>query len=335
MVNQVAREHKGPAVQRPEDTSNKVLNASEALRNMTSRKERVTPEPIPALTDTLGIFGKLPAEVRNNIFFKAMEVDERPIHMKACGCVPSHLLWQVGKCDKDHAKYPVGTGRFNLLYVSKPIRQEAMQVMYTLCKLHIVVDNNIPKYLCGTRSKKHNLPPMWNSIAQFHEIHIEVSPIHIKAGHPVRYTDRVLNILQNFQKHHLASEVPIKDLARRTRIINFGNLFHSTLPFNFDNPTVRIPVVLAGWITFQSQNPREPGFHQLQIEARDNLHRIVQLIRELPHRDGWKILVNTHVDGVSNANRPGGKREFEEFKSYCEEHGVELAHTDGPKSTQS
>jgi hypothetical protein len=95
-----------------------------------------------------GALEVLPMEIRQEIYAYAFDVD-RAVTVKRC-CLPGKTQRERDNCPK-HGNKSTG-GRFNVLQVSKAMRNEAMFVVYCKGSLFLDTGNAIAPYLDGWRS---------------------------------------------------------------------------------------------------------------------------------------------------------------------------------------
>jgi hypothetical protein len=96
-----------------------------------------------------GALEVIPMEIRQEIYASAFDID-RAVTVKHC-CLPGKTQRERDGCPK-HGNGSKSGGRFNVLQVSKAIRDEAMFVVYGKGSLSLDTQNAIAPYLDGWRS---------------------------------------------------------------------------------------------------------------------------------------------------------------------------------------
>jgi hypothetical protein len=308
-------------VKHSDDGTDHTLDADESTSAMPSTAVSADPIVQQPPKNNLGDFGRFAVEVRRSIYEYAIDI-QRPVTFKAC-CTLRHTIKQKKACPKHGAHYQSNSGRFNLLFVCKGIRQEAMEVMYKECELNITTEDFMTVYLKDTRSLNARTPTMWLAIFQFKWITIQVPPEQIYCSNPARFTDRLHNIAMLLCKHTTSEHANQRD---RSRIIHLGALFSHAIPFNvatqgtsdwFGDDRDHF-----GWQSkYQSHN-----YLELAKETAHNLKRLVDFIGISNDVDAWVIFVNKYVDKRDIY----GLLALDIFIDQCDHNGVYLFHTDLP-----
>lgn len=280
-------------------------------------------------TDKLGDLDVLPIEVREHIYALALDIG-RPVTIKNC-CTPGKTPREVSRCSKHGSRVKANTGRFNMLYVCKGMRQEAMQVLFTKGSMLLHPDpfmegylkdcprSNSPRRIDNFMQRDVQVAAMWNTISQFRSIKIEVSTMRVNIGHPTQFAERILAITSLLCNE----ETDPVEMAKQSRTLNIGGIFVHKMPFNMREAEFTSYDLVFDWL-FTDYPEGSPDINSLAAEVMHRLHRMVAGIGKHSHHASWTILVNKKL----RDNEEGGQQALEQFEHACDYHGVALVHAE-------
>ncbi|KAF1849739.1 uncharacterized protein K460DRAFT_381670 [Cucurbitaria berberidis CBS 394.84] len=317
------------------------FTAEESLRTTRKGEEADTPastldpmSPMPWVVGEggFGTMSTLPKEIRQEIYGYAFDID-CPVTIKQC-CGPDTTKRERQTCRKHGIATKMGAGRFNILQVSKAIREEASWVVFEQGSLHLEVARAVAPYLNGYRSQslrhmpifvQHNArkTAMWTAAAQFRLIEISVPENELNFGNPLVYTDHLLGIVALLCKtweHRLL--VPSAATAKSVHV-NLGSVFHQMLPFNMESQAAEGYGDLLDWL-FVHSPCAEPDFDKLALKTAHDLRRLVFFVGKHDGNAKWKFTAKTQLKEKDK----GGARELRAFQFGCANSGVMFEHMD-------
>lgn len=232
------------------------------------------------------------------------------------------------QCPKHGRDVKADAGRFNILQISKAMREEAMWVVFGKGSLLLNTEEYMSKYLCGWRSKSlrgissfmqpssHN-NPIWNTVNQFRTIKIKISEEQLRYGNPYIFIDLLVCMVSLLCRGQEGLTVP------RSVEVNMGSFFHQMLPFNEHSQLWDRYGEYFDWLCVHSDT-HQPDHDKLAEGVAHNLQRLTAIIGKHSGRDHWKIFVKT---GIAEEDE-GGARALQNFYVGCVQHGMEFNHLD-------
>lgn len=309
------------------------------------RKRYEYPEPLSPISELSGPiswvvgaggFGTLqvlPKEVRQAIYGYAFEID-RPVTVKEC-CGPETTRRERAVCRKHGIGSELGAGHFNVVQISKSIREEAAWVIFSYGSLNIDASRSINTYLDGRRlttlrrlgDSKLNKEKtaLWAAAARFRFVNIHVPGDVLRYGHPTTTTDRLLQIVCWLCKRweDQCKACGAEPSAKSFVTIELGSIFHEVLPFNI----VWLPAMyddwLCEWETDHYPGEEEPDYQQIAAESAHNLQRLASMIGMHQDYAQWRVLANTELEEKDE----GGANSLHNFQVNCARNGVDFEHS--------
>lgn len=255
--------------------------------------------PYHAKEPGLGSLEKLPPELRRDILEIVLEIDQ-PIGTRMCcgilgskqGCCLFHQ--QLNSIDRAHQ---TDRTRFAPLIISRPLRHEALWVLYNRIKLYADVST-----LMLINKKRASIPyelknsNMWRSISQFRHVELVV-PAPKNSAYCREHTEYLLTILCQFLEHWEKQDKPGTPDPAREMTIHLGGLFNAPTRTRWD-----------------------PSFTLLDDPYLDNLEQAVELIVV----KDWNVKFTfTAVSEISD-NREHGKKSFNAFTKLLGNVGIDF-----------
>jgi hypothetical protein len=253
---------------------------------------------------------------------------DRPVVLKRC-CAPGKTKRERDNCPKHGKGTKSHAGRFNMLQISKAMRQEAMFVVYGKGALSLDTTNSVAPYVDGWRStsmrgiinlvqRDANKSAIWNTASQFRSVRIDVTEDQVQHGDPGVFTDRLLGIATMLCRQQDQGQAAMKSVH-----VNLGNLFHQMLPFNMASQAARRYGELLDWMCVHSPHD-EPDFDKLASEAAHNLQRLLSIVGKHAGDTEWKVFVKTQIAEKDE----GGANALRSFQVACAKNGVVFEHLD-------
>ncbi|KAH9881583.1 hypothetical protein IAQ61_000309 [Plenodomus lingam] len=288
----------------------------------------------PAWTVGQGGFGTmdiLPQEVRQMIFGLAFGSQrDNPVTVRTC-CGPDTTEQIRDACRKHGIVAKRDAGRFNMLRVSKAMREEASWVVYYNTALLLDMNETMVPYMSRSHSSRslriagnslrtnERKSAFWLNAARFRCVHLRVPEDTAKWGVPVKFTRYLLQASMMFCK--LWADVPSGNSGRTVRFvrIHLGSMFGEMLPYNMESQAAARYGELLDWLCTHSPTA-EPDFDALASECTHNLHCMLDLAGKHQARYKWDVTVQTHLDRKDE----DGLDELRRFQNRCEKNGVAI-----------
>jgi hypothetical protein len=266
-------------------------------------------------------------EIRQEIYGYAFDTN-CPVTVKTC-CQPDKTKRERDACLKHGTGTKLSAGRFNILQISKAMREEAMWVVFSKGSLYLDTTSTMAPFLKGWRSKSirgiasfiqrdAHKSAIWNTAAQFRLVKIDVPEHMVQSGDPTVFTDRLLGIATLLYKAQHEC-----DTAAKSVHVKLGSLFHQMLPFNMESQASDRYGELLDWLCAHSPCA-EPDFDKLTCESAHNLHRLVSIAGKQSGYSQWSIFAKTQLDEEDQ----GGARALRAFQIACAKNGVVFEHLD-------
>jgi hypothetical protein len=294
-----------------------------------STSEPTIPTPWVIGQGGCGALEALPMEIRQEIYGYAFDVDT-PVTLKQC-CIPGKTKRERDTCRKHGVGTATGGGRFNILQVSKAMREEAMYIVFGKGSFSLDTGDAMAPYVAGWRSTSMrgiiNLvqrdaakSAIWKTAAQYRFVKIDVSEQMLFNGDPTVYTDRLLGIATMLCKEQEQGE---ESTTMKSVHVSLGSLFHQMLPFNMDSQAARRYGDLLDWLCQHSPGD-EPDFDKMAVEAAHNLTRLMYIVGKHAGHAEWKVYVKTQISEKDE----GGAAALRSFQIACAKNGVVFEHLD-------
>jgi hypothetical protein len=278
-----------------------------------------------------GALGKLPKEIRQEIYAYSFGT-ARPVTLKNC-CGPNTTERERDACRKHGVAAGIDVGRFNILRVSKEMRDDAMWVIFNQGCLSLDTMNAIAPYLKGCRSKGQRgvadviqndkwKSAMWNTASQFRFTTIDVPENMIQFGDPTVFTDRLISIATLLCKEQHGIQT-----VKRSVHVKLGSMFHQMLPFNMESQGESRYGELLDWL-YVNYPYNDPDLDKLTLESEHNLQRLLSIIGKHSGRSQWHIFAKTEIDEKDE----GGERALRAFQVGCANNGVVFEHMNWERS---
>ncbi|KAG9190584.1 hypothetical protein G6011_08672 [Alternaria panax] len=290
-----------------------------------STEQNMYPNSAPSSGEEggFGTLDALPVELRQEIYGLAFGVDV-PVTVKEC-CNPDMSKRNRANCPKHSKLAKPDAGRFNILQVSKALREEAMWVIFGKGSLLLNTEGYMSKYFCGRWSKSlrgmntfkatnTHQKSIWNTANQFRMINVEISEGQLQNGNPYIFIDRLVRTVSL-----LCTEQDQNQTAPKSVDVDLGSLFHRMLPFNEHSQIDDRYGDYLDWLCAHS-DIHDPDHDKLAKGVKNNLQRLASIIGRYSGHDQWRVLVKTEVPDKDK----GGAKALKDFCSGCEEHGVKL-----------
>jgi hypothetical protein len=274
-----------------------------------------------------GTLKVLPREVRQVIYGYAFEID-RPVTVKEC-CSPETTQRERAACRKHGIGTKLGAGRFNVVQISKAVREEAAWVVFSYGSLHIDVSSSISSYLGGGRpttlrrlggSKLNNQKmAMWTTASSFRFVNIQIPEDNLRHGDPMKFTDHLLQVVCSLCKRweYQCRAYSAGPSAKSFVTVDLGSVFHEMLPFNMESQASNRYDELLEWLAIHYSG-EEPDFDQLAAESTNNLKRLASIIGMHQDHAQWRILVKTELEEKDK----GGSSSLHNFQVSCARNAV-------------
>jgi hypothetical protein len=250
---------------------------------------------------------------------------EQPVTVKYC-CTPGKTKRKLNACPKHGRGTKPDSGRFNILQVSKAIREEAMWVVYGNGSLTLDTTHVIAPYVDGCRSTSMRgiqrdtaRSAIWKTAAQFRTVKIGVPEGQLQQGDPGVFTVRLLSIATMLCKEHQDKA----DTVMKSVKVDLGSLFHEMLPFNIASQGPPRYGELLDWLCAHSPIA-DPDFDKLASEAAHNLQRLLFIVGKHAGHAEWKMAVKTQIC----EDDKGGAAALDSFQDACDMNGVVFERLD-------
>ena len=311
----------------------RVTRKRQKLDTTSPTLEPTSPTPEVVGDGGFGTLKTLPKEIRQEIYSYAFNTN-RPVTIKPC-CGPDTTKRERHSCRKHYISTTIGTGRFNILQLSKAIRQEASWAVFHRGTLLLAVDKTKALYLKGYRPKTPRYTPtfdhhskrkaaMWTAAAQYRRIKIVVPEDVLASGNPTVFTGHLVCIAALLCKAWEQQGVaPSTTMSGKSVHVNLGSLFHQMLPFNMESRAADQYGDLLDWLV--SHSPcAEPDFDKLAAGCAHNLRRLVEVVGRRCGNSQWRFAARTQIDERDE----GGATELRRFQVDCARNGVAFENID-------
>jgi hypothetical protein len=267
----------------------------------------------------------LPRELRQTIYGYALDVDI-PVTGRSC-CGPDTTTRERGTC----RKHNTGTGRFNVLRLSKAVHEEASWILYSQGVLSIGIDQAIKSYLNGdnprslrhmgnsvTQNKNKHKATMWTAAARFRSVRICVPERTLTRNDPAAYTRYLLEVVcllgREWERRGTA------DVHHRVSL-DLGTIFHEMLPFNMESQTSSKYAELLDWLS-NNYPCEEPDFEMIRADSEQNLKKVISMISMYSGHAEWTVRAKTEICETDE----GGSEGLRAFQVNCARYGVVFEH---------
>lgn len=292
----------------------------------------VTPVVVPWVAGKggCGTLEVLPREIRQKIYGLAFGIDTSVTIKDCCGLLSTPR--ERGTCRKHGSHVAAEAGRFNILQITKVLREEAQWVVTTQGLLVLELGKPLADYLGSFRwnnqrprnasshvSKRKTT--MWAAVGKYRHVEIQLSRKAFQRYDPASSLASLVEVA--FSLCQSWNTVVPDEMPLRTIQVDLGNLFTRTVPFNVtpDNLSFEVFMWACRYSTV-SHDP--PDYDKLALACGNNLLRLVKAVAKYRGLSTWKLVADTRL----GEDGEGGLEWLEAFQAECAKHGILLAHGD-------
>ncbi|KAF9738698.1 hypothetical protein PMIN06_009619 [Paraphaeosphaeria minitans] len=276
---------------------------------MTSHKKLSLPgKPVyPPKHHSLGLLGKLPVELRLNIFEIVLEIDRPITARKCCG-----ILGYLAKPCRFHAGineyyHLLDRSRFALLTTSRAVYHDAVWVMHNKIRAYpdvanlMLLQKGATRYGCGSERRQ----AMWCCISRYRLIELIVPVAAIKFGQSEESVSglfdciAVLLDIWHAQTDHTSAQ-KVREIT-----IHLHRMFSTYRPFK----TVKL----------DDPNIKEEQARLLE-ECWENLENSVGLVALRGGEANWTFTVSSEID----ASNQVGQQMLKMFRECLKEVNIDF-----------